>query len=97
MSYPGSEASVLEGWIPASERRGYISIHTTDGKVCHAEGDYTEAYAVQMIRNEAKNHPEGVLVSVRDGFRFFPMIKVSHITFREDLSVIENYVSDAPA
>lgn len=96
MSCPGSEASVLEGWVDVDKERGYVSVHTTDGKVCHAVGDYPKGMALSLIREEARRHPEGVTVFVEDGFRFFPMEKVSHIAFRRTFLYTEDLVCDAP-
>lgn len=83
----------VERWV---DKKGYISVHTTDGKVCCAKGDYQQGFAISMIRKEVAEHPEGVVVFVPGGFRFFPMSKVSHIAFCESPVIMESGVHVVP-
>jgi len=95
MSCPENKASVLKDWIPMDEKRGSISLHTADGKVCRAKGDYSESLAMLLARGEIKRHPEGVLVQVEGGFRLFPMSNVSYIAFTEFGALAGPQVHDA--
>ena len=79
----------LEGWIDTDKKIGHISVHTIDGKVCIAKGEYPQGRAISLIRQEVAEHPEGVIVFVPGGFRFFPMSKVSHIAFCESPVIAE--------